>query len=105
MGTSSYTSYANNFYSKGSDAAGETWRIAYWLHGMNLENMVNQAKADEAWTLAGIGLAIKAYTWDIMCKLQVELPMKQAFEVGRLSHDYDYQEEIYPQIRACSGEG
>ena len=104
MGTSSYTSYANNFYSKGSDAAGETWRIAYWLHGMNLENMVNQAKADEAWTLAGIGLAIKAYTWDVMCKLQVELPMKQAFEVGRLSHDYDYQDEIYPQIRAWAEE-
>ncbi len=104
MGTNSYTSYANNFYSKGSDAAGETWRIAYWLHGMNLENMVNQAKADEAWTLAGIGLAIKAYTWDVMCKLQVELPMKQAFEVGRLSHDYDYQDEIYPQIRAWAEE-
>ena len=104
MGTGSYTSYAANFYSKGSDAAGETWRIAYWLHGMNLENMVNQAKADEAWTLAGIGLAIKAYTWDVMCKLQVELPMKQAFEVGRLSHDYDYQEEIYPQIRAWAEE-
>ena len=104
MGTNSYISYANNFYSKGSDAAGETWRIAYWLHGMNLENMVNQAKADEAWTLAGIGLAIKAYTWDIMCKLQVELPMKQAFEVGRLSHDYDYQDEIYPQIRAWAEE-
>lgn len=104
MGTNSYTSYANNFYFKGSDAAGETWRIAYWLHGMNLENMVNQAKADEAWTLAGIGLAIKAYTWDVMCKLQVELPMKQAFEVGRLSHDYDYQDEIYPQIRAWAEE-
>ena len=104
MGTNSYTSYASNFYSKGSDAAGETWRIAYWLHGMNLENMVNQAKADEAWTLAGIGLAIKAYTWDVMCKLQVELPMKQAFEVGRLSHDYDYQDEIYPQIRAWAEE-
>ena len=104
MGTNSYISYANNFYSKGSDAAGETWRIAYWLHGMNLENMVNQAKADEAWTLAGIGLAIKAYTWDVMCKLQVELPMKQAFEVGRLSHDYDYQDEIYPQIRAWAEE-
>ena len=104
MGTGSYTTYAANFYSKGSDAAGETWRIAYWLHGMNLENMVNQAKADEAWTLAGIGLAIKAYTWDVMCKLQVELPMKQAFEVGRLSHDYDYQDEIYPQIRAWAEE-
>ena len=104
MGTNSYTSYASNFYFKGSDAAGETWRIAYWLHGMNLENMVNQAKADEAWTLAGIGLAIKAYTWDVMCKLQVELPMKQAFEVGRLSHDYDYQDEIYPQIRAWAEE-
>ena len=39
-----------------------------------------------------------------MCKLQVELPLKQAFEVGRLSHDYDYQDEIYPQIRAWAEE-
>ena len=104
MGTSSYTSFASNFYSKNSDAAGEIWRVAYWLHGMNLENMVNQAKADEAWTLAGIGLAIKAYTWDIMCKLQVDLPMKQAFEPGRLSHDYDYQYDVYPQIVAWAEE-
>ena len=99
MGTSSYTSYATNFYSKGSDAAGEIWRLTYWLQGYNLENMIKQSIADEAWTLAGIGYAIKAFSWDQLTKHQVDLPMKQAFVPGLLSHEYDYQSEIYPQIR------
>ena len=30
MGTSSYTSFANNYYSKASDAGGEAWRMVYW---------------------------------------------------------------------------
>ena len=40
MGTSSYTNFAANYYSQGSDAAGEMWRMNYWLQGMNLENMI-----------------------------------------------------------------
>ena len=98
MGTDSYTSFANNFYSAGSDAAGEIWRMTYWLQGLNLENMINQAIEDEAWTLAGIGYAIKAFSWDQMTKHQVDLPLKDAFVPGLLAHGYDYQEDIYPQI-------
>ncbi len=99
MGTSSYTNFANNYYTASSDAGGEMWRMAYWLQGMNLENMVNQAIADEAWTLAGIGYAIKAFSWDCLTKYHGDLPMKQAYEPGRLSHDYDYQKDIMPQVR------
>lgn len=99
MGTTSYTTFASHYYSKGSDAGGETWRMVYWNQGMNLENMINQSIAAENWTLAGIGYAIKAFSWDMMTKINGELPMKQAFEPGRTSFDYDYQEEIYPQVR------
>jgi hypothetical protein len=99
MGTNSYTSFANHYYSLGSDAGGEIWRSVYWLQGMNLENLINQSMAAENWTLAGIGYAMKAYSWDIMTKVNGDLPMKQAFEPGRLSHDYDYQDEIYPQVK------
>lgn len=99
MGTTSYTSFANHYYSLGSDAGGEVWRTVYWLQGMNLENLINQSIAAENWTLAGIGYAMKAYSWDIMTKIHGDLPMKQAFEPGRLSHDYDYQDEIYPQVK------
>lgn len=99
MGTSSYTNFANNYYTEGSDAGGEIWRMTYWLQGMNLENMINQSIEDEAWTLAGIGYAIKAFSWDCLTKYHAEAPMKQAYEPGRLSHDYDYQDVIMAQVR------
>ena len=99
MGTSSYTSFANNYYSKASDAGGEAWRMVYWNQGMNLENIINQSEAAENWTLAGIGYAIKAYSWDFLTKVNGEAPMKQAFVPGLLSHEYDYQDAIYDQVR------
>lgn len=99
MGTSSYTTFAGHYYSTGSDAGGEVWRMVYWTQGMNLENLINQSVKSEDWTLAGIGLAIKAYSWDQLTKYHGELPMKEAFVAGLLSHDYDYQDAIYDQVR------
>jgi len=99
MGTSSYSNFANQYYTSGSDAAGEMWRMNYWLQGMNLENMINQSIEHEAWTLAGIGYAIKAFSWDCIAKYHVEAPIKQAYEAGLLSHDYDYEEDIMIQVR------
>ena len=99
MGTTSYTNFAAHYYTAGSDAAGEMWRTVYWLQGMNLENMINQSIAAENWTLAGIGLAMKAYSWDVLTKYHGELPMTDAYVPGLLSHRYDYQPEIYAQVR------
>ena len=99
MGTNSYTNFANHYYTAGSDAAGELWRMVYWNQGMNLENMINQSLEAENWTLAGIGYAIKAFSWDAMTKFHGEAPLKQVFTPGLFSFDYDYQEDIYPQIR------
>ena len=99
MGTTSYTQFANNYYFTGSDAGGEIFRVTYWLQGMNLENMINQSVEKGEWTLAGIGLAIKAFSWDQLTKLHADLPMKDAYVPGLLSHNYDYQNEIYAQVR------
>ncbi|MGN6604489.1 MAG: SusD/RagB family nutrient-binding outer membrane lipoprotein [Ginsengibacter sp.] len=99
MGTTSYTNFADMYYFPGSDAAGEIWKMAYWNQGMNLENMINQSMDGEDWTLAGIGYAIKAFSWDEMTKVYGELPMKEAFVPGKLAFDYDYQDSIYTQVR------
>lgn len=99
MGTTGYTSFATHYYSEGSDAAGEIWRVVYWNQGMNLENMINQSIEAEEWTLAGIGYAIKAFSWDMMTKVHAELPMEDAFVDGLLAHNYDYQKDIYAQVR------
>ncbi|MBE0678726.1 MAG: SusD/RagB family nutrient-binding outer membrane lipoprotein, partial [Bacteroidales bacterium] len=99
MGSSAYPNFANHYYYSGSDAGGEKWRVAYWLQGMNLENMINQSVENEEWTLAGIGYAIKAYTWDQLTKYHGELILKDAFVPGLLSHRYDYQDTIYSAVR------
>ena len=99
MGTTSYTTFAQMSYTLASDAGGEVWRMVYWNQGMNLENMINQSEEAGDYTLAGIGYAIKAFSWDAMTKIHADLPMKQAFVPGVLAHDYDYQKEIYPQVR------
>ena len=99
FGGTTYTNYANHYYDRASDSAAEMWRVTYWLNGMNLENLINQALESESWKLAGIGYAVKAYSWDILTKLHGELPMKEAFQPGLLSHTYDYQDEIYTQVR------
>jgi len=99
MGTNSYTNFANHYYTLASDAAGELWRMVYWLYGMNLENLINQSVAAGDSTLAGIGYAIKAYGWDQLSKLHADIPMKQAFLPDTYAHDYEYQEEVFPQVR------
>ncbi len=99
QGTTSYPAFAQNYYYLGSDAGGEVWRMVYWNQGMNLENMINQSEAASNWTLAGIGYAMKAFSWDVMTKIHADLPMKEAFEPGKLSHSYDYQDVIYDQVR------
>lgn len=101
MGTTNGTfgAFANNFYPLANDAGGEMWRAVYWQQGMNLENMINQSMEAENWTLAGIGYAIKAFGWDTMTKIHGEVPMKDAFVPDLLSHSYDYQDEVYAQVR------
>lgn len=100
MGTSSYTNFANHYYSAASDAAGELWRMVYWNQGMNLENLINQSEAEEAWHLAGIGYAMKAFSWDALTKYHGEVIMEDAFKPNQLTHHYDYQEDVYAQVRA-----
>jgi hypothetical protein len=95
----SFQSFASNYYPNASDNGGELWRMVYWLQGVNLENMINQSVANSNWTLAGIGYAIKAFSWDQLTKINGEAPMKEAFEKNRFSFDYDYQYDIYPQVR------
>lgn len=99
MGTSSFTYYAQHYTTIGNDNGAEQWRMTYWLQGMNLENLINQSIANEEWKLAGIGLAMKAFSWDQLTKYHGELILKDAFVPGLLAHRYDYQDTIYTAVR------
>ena len=96
---SGYSNFAAHYYNAGSDAGGELWRVNYFLLGMNLENMIHQAEAREAWTLAGMGYAIKAFSWDGIAKYHGQAPLKQAYEFGRFAFDYDSDKDIMAASR------
>ena len=103
VGTGS--SYNNHYYPKNSDTGGNMWRMTYWQHGMNLENMINQSIAGEDWHLAGIGMIMKALSWDYSTKYNGEMPLDDAYVPGLLAHDYDYQEYIYMKVREWAKKG
>ena len=98
MGTSSYSSFATH-QSPLSDSGAEMFRVTYWLHGMNLENLINQSVAAQNWTMAGIGTAIKAFDWDWLAKYNVEIPYQDAYIPGKLSHNYDSNQFIMEKAR------
>ncbi|MBQ8225035.1 MAG: SusD/RagB family nutrient-binding outer membrane lipoprotein [Bacteroides sp.] len=98
MGTSSYTTFATH-QSPLSDSGAEMFRITYWMHGMNLENLINQSVAAQNWTMAGIGTAIKAFDWDWLAKYNVEIPYQDAYIPGKLSHNYDSNQFIMEKAR------
>ena len=89
--------YSNHSYAA-SDTGAEKWRMTYWNQGMNLENLINQAIEAENWRMAGIGYAIKAFSWDALTKYHGDVVLTQAFEPGRTSFDYDYQDVVYAKV-------
>ncbi len=100
-GTSTYVSNfgVSHTFIAGSDAAGECWRMSYWLQGKNLESIINDGRAMEQYKLAGIGLTVKAYSWHILASLHGDLPVKDAYVPGLLSHSYDSQEYAFSMVR------
>lgn len=104
MGTSSYTGFCNQYWTP-SDSGGEMWRVTYWLQGKNLENLIKYAVDHQRWTMAGIGLVLKAHSWDALTKEVGEMPLRQAFVPGILSFDYEYQDEVYDSVRAWAERG
>ncbi len=101
-GTSSFVSTygISHSYFVGSDNGGECWRMSYWLQGMNLENIINDGRNLGQFKLAGIGLTIKAYSWHTLSSLHGDLPVKDAYVPGLLSHNYDNQEYAFSMVRS-----
>lgn len=94
------SSFGIHSYISGNDSGGEAWRMVYWVQGMNIEHIINDGRTREEYTLAGIGLAIKAYSWHILASLNGDIIVKDAFVPGLLAHNYDDQEYAFSQVRS-----
>jgi hypothetical protein len=100
-----YYEYARHYNPLRVDAGAVIWRTVYFNHGMNLQNMLDGALAQEHWRLAGICYVLRAHGWDMLTKIYGEAPLRQFLDPELTSFDYDYQDVIYEQIRAWALEG
>lgn len=86
-------------YIPGSDASGQLWRAVYYSMGQNLSDMISRAEQEQKWDFVGVGYILRAFGWQTLTDYHGEIILKQAFEPGRTSFDYDSQEEVYKEVK------
>jgi hypothetical protein len=84
-------------YAASSDAGAEKWRSHYFGNGRNLFVIVDDAAATNRPTYAGIAKAIWAWSLQSTTDWHGDMIVKQVFEFGRTSFDFDPQEVAYAE--------
>ncbi len=89
-------------YSAGSDFGGEIWRTHYWNMGFNIIDMIDSSRNTGKYDYIAAAFSLNAWSWVSLADVHGETPVKQAFEKGRLSFDYDEQNVAYETaLRYC----
>lgn len=86
-------------YVNSSDVSGVMWRMNYFDLGVNLENMIKDAIANGKWAYAGIGYAIKAWSFQITTDAYGPMPLDEAFTPNQLTFHYQDQPDVYAKVR------
>lgn len=93
---------ANNTFERhgyaASDVGGALWKFVYISAGLNLEDMISNAKAKENNSLAGIGYAIKAWGFQMATDSHGPIILDEAF-ADKLNFKYQDQPEVYAKVR------
>ena len=95
----SSTNWDKHGYAPANDLGGSLWRMVYVNFGLNLEDLIKDAEANEKWTYAGIGYAIKAWGYQILTDGHGPIILHEAFLTDRISFKYQDQPEVYAQVR------
>jgi len=89
-------------YAPGSDTYGEIWRTHYWNLGFNIIDMIDSSRVTGKYDYVAAAFTVNAWSWVNTADVYGEMPVKQAFEKGRLSFDYDNQNVAYEYaLRYC----
>jgi Starch-binding associating with outer membrane len=82
-------------YAPGSDTYGDIWRMHYWNMGFNIIDMIDSGRIAGKFDYVAAAFTLNAWSWVTLADVHGEMPVKQAFEKGRLSFDYDNQNVAY----------
>jgi Starch-binding associating with outer membrane len=85
-----------------SDVLGSVWAMHYFGMGENLNKMVKWGIEEEKWDYAGVGYAIRAWSWLQLTNMYGEVILKEAFRPDQLVFKYDNQNEVYDSVRAIA---
>ncbi|MCU0467490.1 MAG: SusD/RagB family nutrient-binding outer membrane lipoprotein [Arcicella sp.] len=85
-------------YDPNSDNAGEKWRTHYWNLGQNVINMMRDARKEGKDEYIGVGHALFALSWLQLTDYHGDVILRQAFDTGRLTFEYDPQEDVYTRV-------
>lgn len=86
-------------YTPASDNGGVIWRMTYVDLGLNLENLINDAVANQKYEYAAIGYAIKAWAYQMTTDMYGPIILDEAFTPGLLKFPYHDQPEVYEKVR------
>lgn len=95
----STTIWEQHGYPGTSDVGGVVWRMVYFDLGVNLENLIKDAVANQKYEYAGIGYAIKAWAYQIGTDEYGPLNVTDAFTQGQLIYNYQDQSVVYDKVR------
>lgn len=85
-----------------SDILGSVWAMHYFGMGENLNKMVKWGIEEEKWDYAGVGYAIRAWSWLQLTNMYGEVILKEAFRPDQLVFNYDTQQEVYDSVRVIA---
>ncbi len=103
-GATSLSTWERMGYDAGSDNAAEQWRDAYWIHGLNLNDMMSKSEAEQRWDLLGIGQLVRAWDWEALTDIHGDIIMSTAFDVNTFTFTYDPQQAVYTEVQRLIGE-
>jgi hypothetical protein len=99
-GTAVTTGYwEQHGYPSASDVGGVVWRMVYFDLGVNLENMIKDAVANQKYEYAGIGYAIKAWAYQMGTDEYGPLNVTDAFTPSQLTYTYQDQPVVYDKVK------
>lgn len=91
--------FEKHTFVRSSDNGGVIWRMTYVDLGLNLENLINDAVANQKYEYAAIGYAIKAWAYQQTTDLYGPIILDEAFTPGMLRFPYHDQPEVYAKVR------
>jgi hypothetical protein len=98
-GTSANNLWERHSYDQASDAGGVIWRMTYINHGLNLEDVINDGIKNQKYEFAGIGYAIKAWSYQMATDLHGPIILDKAFDPSLLAFPYQDQPDVYAKVR------